>query len=449
MLARMMVRWLACAAVLAGCGDNTKVAADAIQADAFSDDPRSLPLETNPSASACGAPDAATVAHAAVGRGHCAWVFADGLGKPRGIYVDSTGTILVVDTSNGGRVVALWDDDGDRVSSPSERAELVPASTALGLTHGIWVHAGFLYASSQTTVYRWPYVAGTRAPLAGAPAIVVHDLPAGGHITRTLVAEDSDHWLYVSVGSGSNQDANSSRARVVRYDLDAIPAGGYAWDAGEVFADGLRNEVGLAFDGAHRLWGVQNGMDDIYRSDIPDDIHNNNPAETVNLFAQPGAFHGYPYCWSEYLLPPGIGRGRGTQWVTEAFRSDGTHDDAWCRAPANVTRPALGMRAHSAPLGIVFAAGADLAPILSGDALVALHGSWDRDPPTGYKVVRLIFDDPTHVARYDPFVAYEGPGDIDPGAWPHRPVDLAIAKDGTVLVTSDASGVVLGVAKTR
>lgn len=420
-----------------GCGDNAKAPGDASVRDAAADGP-SLPVVANPPASACGAPDAATLQHANVAQGHCAWVFASGLGTPRGEYVDASGDVLVVETANGGQITALFDANGDRVSDASERAVLVPSTAGLGLNHGIWVHDGYLYASSATTVYRWPYVAGTRTTL-GAPEVVVQGMPTGGHGTRTLKALDGDHWLYVSIGSGSNLDADSSRARVMRYDLTSIPAGGYVWTAGEVFADGLRNEVGLAFDPGGRLWGVQNGMDNLARDDLGGDIHDGNPAEIVSLFAQPGRFYGYPYCWNEYALPAGVGRGPGTPWATPATMNDGTHDDAWCRDPANVVAPALAMVSHAAPLGMVF---------YEGDAFVALHGSWDRTPPSGYEVVRLIFADATHIASYEPFLQYEGPGATGTD-WPHRPVDVAVAQDGVLLVTSDASGLVIAIAKTR
>ena len=431
-----------------GCGDNAHPGAPRDAApDTIIDGGRSLPLVPDPPATACGAPASATLQHAMVAEGHCAWVFAGGFTRPRGEYVDASGAVLVVDTTSGGQIVALFDDNGDRVSDDSERVVLVPGSAGLELNHGISVHDGYLYASSASTVYRWPYVAGTRTPL-GTPEIVIQGIPATGHVTRTLKALDGDHWLYVSIGSGSNLDADSSRARVMRYDLQAIPSGGYPWTAGELFADGLRNEVGLAFDSAGRAWGVQNGIDDLARPDLGGDIHDGNPAEIVTQFAQPGRFYGYPYCWSEYSLPAGIGRGPGTVWATPATMNDGTHDDAWCRDPDHVAAPSLAMISHSAPLGMAFYYADGLSPVVNGDAFVALHGSWDRDPPSGYEVVRLLFDAPTHIAGYEPFLQYEGPGanGVD---WPHRPVDVAVAQDGTLLVTSDSSGIVIAIAKTR
>jgi len=109
-----------------------------------------------------------------------------------------------------------------------------------------------------------------------------------GHRTRTL-AFDSSGRLYVSIGSADNVDEDSFRARIRRFDLNNVTLPVDFVD-GEVFADGLRNEVGLAFDRHNVLWGVENGADKLYRDDLGGDIHNDNPAEEVILVASSVAF---------------------------------------------------------------------------------------------------------------------------------------------------------------
>ena len=97
-----------------------------------------------------------------------------------------------------------------------------------------------------------------------------------GHWSRTLAFAPGDDTsvLYISVGSLGNVDESSYRARIRRFDLGAgVPAGGFAFADGEVFADGLRNEVGLAFDALGVLWGVENGADNLRRADLGGDIH--------------------------------------------------------------------------------------------------------------------------------------------------------------------------------
>jgi glucose/arabinose dehydrogenase len=396
-----------------------------------------VPADTTPTplANSCVAPAAADAAHASVPDGYCASVWATGLGTPRGMTVAPSGEILVVERSKS-QVTVLWDDDDDGVSGAGERAALAKAS---GLNHGVAVHGGYLYASSSSTVYRWAYTDGARADL-GAAEVVVKGVPTGGHATRTLAFDDAGA-LYVSVGSASNLDGDSSRARVRRFDVSSVPAGGLAFDSGAVQADGLRNEVGLAFDAAGRLWGVQNGVDQLNRADLGGDIHEDNPAEILSRLDTAGAFHGYPYCWTEFLLPSGVGQGPGTMWAHPNFMNDGTHSDAWCRDAAHVQPPALAMQAHSAPLGLTFYDGAAFPADVVGDAFVTFHGSWNRDTPTGYKVMRVHFEAGSPVTA-TPFLAYDGVGDIG-AQWPHRPVDVAVAPDGRLLVTSDASGVVL------
>lgn len=387
--------------------------------------------------SACTFPSAAEIENASVPDGFCAWRWAEDVGQARGITVDAAGTVLVVAREDAD-VVALWDEDGDGISSGGERAVI---ASAPGLNHGIALHDGFLYASSATTVYRWPYTAD-RMPL-GDPETVIEGIPSGGHSTRTLALDDE--FLYVSVGSGSNVDSDSSRARIRRFALAELEDGPIAFSDGEVFADGLRNEVGLAFDDQGRLWGVENGRDTLSRADLGGDIHEDNPAEELNRFDEPGRFYGYPYCWTEFILPDDVGMGPGTQWADPTFIDDGTHTDAWCRDPDNVVPPVLAFQAHSAPLDLVFYSGAAFPAEYQGDAIVSLHGSWNRDEPTGYKVVRMPFDDDgMPVGDVVPLLEYAGPGD-EANDWPHRPVGLAILPNGVLLVTSDASDAVLAV----
>ncbi len=398
-------------------------------------------LDAPPSTSTCVGPPSAALANAWVPSGFCAWTWASNLGSPRGIARNANGDILVIERGQG-RITLLHDDNGNGVSEGNERVVL---ATSNGLNHGIAINGGYLYASSSTTVYRWPY-SGGRQPL-GTAQTVVTGIPSGGHSTRTL-AFDGDGNLYVSVGSQGNIDTNTNRAHILRYPASAL-GNASTWAQGEAFATGLRNEVGLTLDEQGRMWGVENGSDNLSRSDLGGDIHNDNPGEELHLFAEAGRFWGYPYCWSEYSLPTGVGMGRGTQWADPSTMNDGTHSDTWCRNTANVARPALVMQAHSAPLDIEFYTGSAFPAELVGSALVTFHGSWNRSPATGYKVVRIPFgQDGMPSGDPVPFLEYSGAGDTGSG-WPHRPVGLEIGIDGRVFITSDDSGVVLAVGYSR
>jgi len=292
-------------------------------------------------------------------------------------------------------------------------------------------------------VYRWPYNAGDRKNL-GSHQVVVNKIPASGHVTRTIVF-DSQGRMYVQVGSEANVAPNSNQARIHRWSASAVEKGNLDWLTGELFADGLRNEVGLRFDRQERLWGVENGMDNLARPDLGGDIHNDNPAEELNFFntSTPGLFYGYPYCWTQYKLntPTPV----GTNWATPDFMPE--IKDAWCNNNNNVVKPKLSMQAHYAPLDIEFYYGMTFPKAYQGSAFVACHGSWNRRPPVGYRVLHVTFNGDGMPVSYSPFLSYVGPGDTGPD-W-QRPVALAVGNCASfkecLFVTSDATGLIIAI----
>ena len=137
--------------------------------------------------------------------------------------------------------LALWDDDNDGTSNSTERSTLFTLS---GLNHGLLYYDDYLYASSSTTVYRWPYTLGQRYGLSSMQT-VVQGIPSGGHSSRSLVMDDL-HRLYVQVGSGSNVDSTAIRSGIFRFNISDWDAQSpfSLYDDGEIFALGMRNEVG-------------------------------------------------------------------------------------------------------------------------------------------------------------------------------------------------------------
>jgi glucose/arabinose dehydrogenase len=328
----------------------------------------------------------------------CLYTFADGLGQPRQLAFAPTGELFV----NNGRVTVLYDDDHDGTSRADERATF---ATAPGLGHGIAFapDARHVYASSQTTVFRWPYQPGARAATAPAEPVVT-GIPAGGHVTRTL-AFDSRGRLYVSVGSYSNVDTEpaqrDTRAQIRRFTVpDPLPAGGLPYTAGN-------------------------------------DVHNDNPAEKVNLVDGTGAtFYGYPTCFAEYRMPGG--GGPGTLWADASLPPADRQSDAWCRDPANVHPPAFALPAHWAPLGIIEYQGTALP--FGHDLLVTSHGSWDASPAVGRVLARLRRTGDT-ITAVEPVLGERGADDrLAQGTWRARPVDVREAPDGTLYLSDDAGG---------
>jgi len=367
--------------------------------------------------------------------GFCPFIFYSGLNRPRSILTVSNGDILVLE-AGAAQVTVLFSKDGS-----ISKAKL---ASATGLNHGVAVSPGFLYASNPTTVFRWQYTPGTRQDL-GQPQTVVTGIPCCHHITRTIVF-DSNGNLYVQSGSGSNVDPDPSHSQIRRFSLAQLLRNTTLdWtNDGELFASGIRNEVGLTFDSKGRLFGVENGRDDLYRADLGGDIHNDNPCERVNLFEKPGAFYGYPYCFSQFALqlektPP------GTMWADPGFMPKYT--DAWCRNLSNVIPPAFPLPAHLAPLSILFVGGNSFPSQYQG-AYVTSHGSWDRNPPVGYSVILLSLNSDGMPVSQQTVLSYNNPSTVkDPVKWTHRPVSLTTTKcsfGDCLLISSDSNGLILG-----
>jgi glucose/arabinose dehydrogenase len=323
-------------------------------------------------------------------------VFARDLAHVRFLAVDPGGTLLA-SIPRAGRVLALPDDDGDGRAEPAR-----PVIEGLELPHGLVFHAGWLYVAETGRVVRARYDPQARRAV-GPPEVVVPDLPArGAHWTRTI-AFGPDGRLYVSVGSSCNvcEERDGRRAAITRYAADG---------SGESrFATGLRNAVGLAFrPGTGELWATVNGRDW---------LGDDRPPELVTRVAE-GGFYGWPYC------------------VFEGDRAVPDPDFGGPERCTRVTPPSLTYQAHSAPLGLAFYTGAQFPPEYRQSLFVALHGSWNRSAPTGYKVIRIRFDEGR--PRAEDFAT----GWLTGGrAW-GRPVDVAVGADGSLFVSDDAQGVV-------
>ncbi len=350
----------------------------------------------------------------------CLTAFATGLRRPRGLAFAVNGDLFLTD---GDGISVLHDDDGDGTSGPAERARF---TDSMGVSHGLAFSpdGAFVYASTPTEVLRWPYTRGLRVSPA-KPTRVVIGMPPGGHAVRAIVF-GPDGRLYVDVGSGGNLDQSpadlSLRSMIRRFVIPATLARPMDYASGEVIASGMRNESGLAFDRAGRLWGVENGRDSLARP-IGNDIHIDNPAEELNLIdTVTPRFYGYPSCFSEGLLPG--------------------------RDPANVRPPAFAMPAHWAPLGVTEYTGS-LLP-WRGSLLIASHGSWNRESmQNGRLVARADVATDGTVRSLAPVVGELRGGALVQGTWDAKPVDLREGPDGAVYVSDDLGNRVLRIGYRR
>jgi glucose/arabinose dehydrogenase len=209
--------------------------------------------------------------------------------------------------------------------------------------------------------------------------------------------------MVVSVGSSCNvcEEGDPRRAAVVVYD-DASGAGE------RVFAGGLRNAVGLALHPeTGELWATNNGRD-LMGDDLPPD--------TVHILRE-GGYFGWPFCHAGRIEDPDMG---------------------FPGACEGVPAPLVEIQAHSAPLGLAFYTGQAFPAAFRGDLFIALHGSWNRTEPTGYKVARLRLDGSTPAGGLEDFVW--GWLDEATGEVTGRPVGLAVGPDGALYISDDFNG---------
>jgi glucose/arabinose dehydrogenase len=291
---------------------------------------------------------------------------------------------LVVSQMREGRVLAI---------DATGRVQVL--ASGLNLPHGVAYRNGVLHVAETGRV--------DRVPRPGEVVPIVPDLPTGGgHVTRTL-GFGPDRGMYVSVGSSCNvcEERDPRRAAILRFDPDGTHP--------EIYATGLRNAVGFAWDPATgALWAVVNGRDWL-GDDLPPDI-------LVKVVR--GGFYGWPYCYGTRIPDPDF------------------HKPERCR---EMVPPALEIQAHSAPLGMAFARGATLPPRYQGGVFVAFHGSWNRSVPTGYKLVYVPFANGTPAGAVEDFAT--GWLQSDGTAW-GRPVDPVIAPDGRLFLTDDRTGAI-------
>lgn len=322
--------------------------------------------------------------------------FANGFKEPRSMALAPNGDVFVAD-AQAGTIIVLRDANHDGVVETRWTF-----AGSLDRPFGLAFRPGFLYVGNTDAVVRFGYEPGQTAAR-GAP-LRIAKLPAGRHWTRNVIFSADGSKLYVSVGSASNVGAGEPPTRAAILEMN--PDG----SSQRVFASGLRNPVGLALNPTtHRLWTVVNERDGL-GDDLPPDYL----AEVHD-----GDFFGWPYA---YIGP------------NEDPRRKGERPDLVRKARV----PDILLQSHSAPLGLAFYRGTMFPKEYDGDAFIALHGSWNRALPTGYKVVRVRFRDGRPVGGYDDFVVGWSPDATRSRVW-GRPVGLLVASDGSLLIADDGA----------
>jgi glucose/arabinose dehydrogenase len=317
--------------------------------------------------------------------------------SPRMMAFSPGGTLLVTSEA-GGIVVAL--PDSQRTGRASEKVTVLKD---LNGPHGIAFHDGRLYIAEVTRLVRYEW---DESLLRATGGVVIASLPQSGeHMTRTILFANDK--LYVSAGSSCNvcTENDPRRAAVSEMNEDG--------SAEHIFASGLRNAVGLAFNQqTGTIWATDNGRDW-----LGDDL----PPDEINDLGPNGGDFGWPYCYGNRVPDTSFG---GTP--------------ARC---STTVSPQVELQAHSAPLGLVFYSGRMFPAEYQGDLFVAFHGSWNRSVPTGYKIVRVRMNARGGPQAVQDFITgWLPPGETRRGKWMGRPVGLVIAPDGSLYISDDGSG---------
>jgi glucose/arabinose dehydrogenase len=361
--------------------------------------------------------------------------FAEGLDHPRWVYALPNGDVLVAESNkpaskvkkkkglkdyaaglvmkragagvpSADRITLLRDANGDGVAE-TKTAFL----TGLRSPFGMALIGNQLYVANADALVAFPYQEGATR-IAAAPRKVA-DLPAGRnhHWTKSLVASPDGSRLYVGVGSNSNVAEHGLQEEVNRAAiLEIDPATG----ATRVYASGLRNPVGMDWaPGGGPLWVAVNERDEIGSDLVPDYMTS----------VRAGGFYGWP--WSYW--------GNNVDARVLPARPD---------MVAKAIRPDYALGPHTASLGLVFSEGARLGPSFASGVFIGQHGSWNRNPPSGYKVVFVPFANGKPAGQPVDVLT----GFLADGKALGRPVGVEIARDGALLVADDVGNIIWRVA---
>jgi glucose/arabinose dehydrogenase len=325
-------------------------------------------------------------------------VFAEGgFQNPRWLALAPNGDVFLADSA-ANKVIVLRDKNND-----GRADERFTFAEGLTLPFGMAFGNGYLYVANTNSVVRFKYQNGQTQAAEASEKII--DLPGQGynqHWTRNVIFSPDRKKLYVTVGSQSNVsvEPDARRAAISEYNPDGS---GF-----RVFAGGLRNSVGVAFNSVTKqLWTTVNERDGLGDDLVPDYLTS----------VKDGAFYGWPFAY--------LG-------ANEEPRRKGENPELVKKTVV----PEVLFQAHSAALGLAFYDGKMFPKEYVGDAFVAFRGSWNRAKLTGYKIVRVRFKNGQPVGGYEDFLTGWLPDENSNEVW-GRPVGLLVLPDGSLLITDD------------
>jgi glucose/arabinose dehydrogenase len=345
-------------------------------------------------------------------------VFAKLDGAPRMMAFDKTGN-LFVSMPKSNQIIMLPATNRDAAS----RAAIL-VSNKLNAPHGLAFVGNDLLVANQDGVVKLTQKNGKWS----APQPFIHGLSIGVHTLKTIKV-GPDNFLYLNVGSSCNVcvEEDATRATILRYTQEGKPAGGLEVvgrhnNLAPIWANGLRNSQGFAWHPkTGTMFATNNGAD--MRSDKKGGkVNDELPPEHLNKI-EPGQNYGWPHCW-----------GDSNHLKTMIEDPNFVGADNFCK---NATPPAITFTSHSTPIGITFLDKTNFPSEYKNDAIVALHGSWNREQLSGYKLIRVKFNGVTPVEVVDFATGWLNNNE----AW-GRPVDVITGPDGTLYVSDDRTDVI-------
>ena len=332
--------------------------------------------------------------------------FLTGLHNPRELRAAPNGDIFVAESAPGRIRVVRAPKGTEHVNDAAVFAEGLERPFGIAF-YPPGPDPQYVYIGNENSVVRFPYRNGDLTAR-GKSETIVKDLPSGGgHWTRNLAFASDGKTLYVTIGSGSNDEEQGEAHEKNRADILAFDPDGTHM---RVYAAGLRNAVGIAYDPASKSLIASVNERDGLGDELPPDYVTR---------VKEGAFYGWP-------------------WFYIGDHPDPRHKDTpHAELDGKVVLPDVLIQPHSAPLGLTIYDGGQFPAAYRGDVFVALHGSWNRDKRTGYKLIRVRMANGVPTGVYEDFVT--GFLMADGNVW-GRPVGVAVAPDGALIMSDDGSG---------
>lgn len=359
--------------------------------------------------------------------------YAEDFENPRWMYVTPNGDVLVAQSNSnynlpkqvGAAIIGAGKSndlnhsadlitllrDTDKDGKPDMRAKFLTKENGLNQPFGMLVIGNWFYVANTDALLRFPY--DRKENKITGEAVKLADLPAGKHNrhwTRNIIANADNSKIYIAVGSGSNAAENGieeDKGKATIYEINPDGSGL------KVYASGLRNPVGLGWaPGTKTLWTTVNERDELGNDLVPDYFTS----------VKENGFYGWPYAyWGNHTDP------RIKEKKPELIKK--------------TIVPDVDLGSHTASLGLAFYNEKAFPAKYRNGAFIAQHGSWNRDPVSGYKVVFVPFKDGKPSGKAEDFLT----GfvvDTNKNEVRGRPVGITVLPDGALLVTDDKTNVI-------